>query len=120
MDRMDILHFAREEFGSEPEYLWAKYPDYCVLRHTSNQKWYAVIMNVSKRKLGLIEDEVIDILDVKCDPILLGSLLGRKGFLPAYHMSKSSWVSIVLDGSVPPEEIRDLLTVSYDLTKKKK
>ena len=77
-------------------------------------------MNVSKRKLGLPEDKAVEILDVKCDPILLGSLLGREGFLPAYHMSKSSWVSILLDGSVPPEEIRDLLTISYDLTKKKK
>lgn len=119
MTRMEVLQYAGEQFGSEPEFLWAKYPGYCVLRHTNNKKWYAVLMDVPREKLGLPGDGIIDILDVKCDPILLGSLLGTDGFLPAYHMSKSSWVTIRLDGSVSSEEIINLLTISYDLTKNK-
>ena len=119
MDKKGVLQYAQEQFGSEPEYLWAKYPAYCILRHINNRKWYAALMDVPRNKLGLSGNGGVEILDVKCDPILLGSLLGTSGFLPAYHMSKSSWVTILLDGSVPDDEIIHLLTISYDLTKRK-
>ena len=58
-------------------------------------------------------------LVVKCDPNLIGSLLTTPGFLPGYHMSKSTWITILLDGTVPVDEIRTLLDLSYDLTKTK-
>ena len=116
MDKETILEYAREHFGTEPEYLWTKYPTYCVLRHTKNQNWYAVFMNVPRNKLGLPGKEEVQILVIKCGSILLGSLLLNKGFLPAYHMSKSNWVTILLDGSVPFDEIVNLLEISYDLT----
>lgn len=119
MNKTELLRYAQEQFGSEPEYLWEKYPTYCVLRHTSNRKWYAVVMEVPGSKLGLSGDGLLEILDIRCGPVLLGSLLGTKGFLPAYHMNKSNWVTILLDGSVPDNEIINLLTVSYDLTKGK-
>lgn len=120
MDRENVLRYARERFGSEPEYLWVKYPGYCVLRHTNNRKWYAAVMDVPRNKLGLSGDSTVDILNVKCDPILLGSFLGTSGFLPAYHMNKSNWVSVLLDGAVPDETIVNLLDISYDLTTGKK
>lgn len=121
MNKTELLAYAREQFKSEPEYLWVKHPTDCILRHTTNRKWYAVIMSVSGKKLGLLEDRVMDILNVKCDPILLGSLLrnNTRGFLPAYHMNKSNWVTILLDGSVSNNEIINLLTMSYRLTKGK-
>ena len=50
-----------------------------------------------EKKLGLPGEDSVRVLVVKCDPILLGSLLGTKGFLPAYHMSKANWVSICMD-----------------------
>jgi predicted DNA-binding protein (MmcQ/YjbR family) len=61
----------------------------------------------------------VDILNLKCGPVLLGSLLGKEGYLPAYHMSKGNWVSIRLDGTVPEEDIFWLLGISYDLTRPK-
>ena len=39
--------------------------------------------------------------------------------LPAYHMNKRHWVSVVLDGSMTDEEILPLIRKSYDLTAKK-
>ena len=47
--------------------IYGKNPDSAVLRH-KNGKWYAIIMVVEKKILGLEEDGNIDILDVKCDP----------------------------------------------------
>lgn len=116
MNKKELLQYVQDQFGAEPEYLWAKYPTYCVFRHVQNRKWFAVAMDVPKSKLGLPGDEIAEILVVKCDSILLGSLLGTKGFLPAYHMSKASWITILLDGSVSDEEMINLLTISYDLT----
>ena len=116
MDKKAVLQYVQDQFSAEPEYLWAKYPTYCVFRHVHNRKWFAVVMDVPKSKLGLSGNELVEILVVKCDPILLGSLLGKNGFLPAYHMSKSNWVTILLDGSVSDEEMISLLTISYDLT----
>lgn len=116
MVREEIIKYAEEYFGTKPEYLWTKYPNYCVFRCKNNNKWYAALMDVQKSKLGLTGDEIMQILNVKCGPILLGSLLLNKGFLPAYHMNKSNWVTILLDGSVSFDEIVNLLEISYDLT----
>ena len=113
-----ILRYAGEQYGSQPEYLWKKYPGYAVLRHQGHAKWYAVMMNVEKSKLGLDGGGMVDILDVKCDKVLIGSLLDNKGFLPAYHMNKANWISVLLDGSVSTEEITLLLDMSYQLTGK--
>lgn len=64
-----------------------RYPKYVVLRHSNDKKWYAVIMNVLRNKLGLEGEEGVDILDVKADPIMAGSFLLEKGILPGYHMN---------------------------------
>ena len=64
----------KEQYGTEPEYLWKKDPDSAVLRH-KNGKWYAIIMAVEKKTLGLEEDGKINILDVKCDPDLVGMII---------------------------------------------
>ena len=37
-----------------------------------------------------------------------------KGFYPAYHMNKKSWISIILDGSVSTEIIEKLVETSYN------
>ena len=36
--------------------------------------------------------------------------------VPAYHMNKRHWVSVILDGTVPDSEIERLIMESYDLT----
>lgn len=34
-----------------------------------------------------------------------------------YHMNKTHWNSIILDGTVPAQDIRRMIGESYDLTK---
>lgn len=121
--REDVLTFALEQYGTEPEFLWASYPDYAVLRHR-NGKWYGIIMNVPQEKLGLSGKDWVDILNVKCEPDMIGSFRQRAGVLPAYHMNRTHWLTVLLDGLVDRETICFLLTMSYDLiergTKKRK
>ncbi len=45
-------------------------------------------MDVPKNKLGLAGSDVIDVVNLKCDPILIGSLRKEPGIFPAYHMNK--------------------------------
>ena len=77
-------------------------------------------MNVKNKNLGLQGEEYIDILNIKCEPIMIGSLLNNKGYLPAYHMNKSTWITVLLDGSEHKDEIFNLIDLSYEMTQKKK
>ena len=118
--REKIFKYAKEQYGTEPEYLWAELPTAAVLRHSgSNKKWYAVMMEVERERLGLEGGGKVDIIDTKCDPLLVGSMILNDGFLPAYHMNKTHWITILLDGSVKMSEIENMLDLSYDLTRKK-
>ena len=116
MNRIDIFDYAKKKYGTEPECLWARWPEYAVLRHSDNRKWYAVVMRVSKKRLGLGGDGDIDIIDVKCDPMDVCFFSRQSGFLPGYHMNKRSWLTILLDSSAPDEQILDFIDASYDLT----
>ena len=60
--RDEIFNYAKENFGSEPEFLWQKYPDYAVLRSKKNKKWYALIASVPMEKLGFESSKNVDIL----------------------------------------------------------
>lgn len=42
-----------------------------------------------------------------------------EAIVPAYHMNKRHWVSVILNGTVPDAEIERLIYESYDLTGKK-
>lgn len=111
-----IMDYTREHYGVEPDFPFSNYPDIPVLRHHGTRKWFAIFMNVSRSALRLDGDEPVDIMNVKCDPILSGSLRMQEGYLPGYHMNHDQWLTILLDGTVPYEEIIPLLDMSYDMT----
>ena len=116
MKRIELERYILENYNAESDHPWLKYPHYQVFRHNNNQKWFALIMDVPKNKLGLQGEGILDVVNFKCDPILIGSLLGEEGFYPAYHMSKASWITVVLDDSVPDEKVKMLLDMSYQAT----
>ena len=115
--RKAVLSYVVKEFDIQPDYPWSKFPKYAVLRHAGSEKWFGIVMNVPKEKLGLAGEGEVDILDVKCHPDKAGSLRQMEGILPGYHMNKEHWISVVLDGSVATEHIHELIQDSYELTK---
>lgn len=119
MTKEDLFQYAREAYGAEPEYLWADLPDYAVLRHSLGGKWFALVAEMPKKTLGLPGEGSVDVVNLKLDPALVYILREQPGYLPAYHMNKTHWITVMLDGSVPPERVYDLLNQSYDLTKQK-
>ena len=118
MNRTELFNYIKQTYQTHPEYLWKKFPNYAVFRHQSNNKWYAIVMGVEKSKLGLDGDEKIDILDIKIDPKQAEFLLELPGFLPGYHMNHRTWLTVLLDGKVPDEQIAKLLAASFQATKK--
>lgn len=110
----EIIRFAKEKYGDEPEFLWADTPDCAVLRRKDSGKWYAAILTVrgDKFKHDPQKDEVIDI---RANPEEIDRLADGVNYFRGYHMNKKHWLTIVLDGSVPTEEICRRLCLSYEL-----
>lgn len=119
MTRFELEQYILETYNANADRPWIKYPNYEVFRHALSRKWFAVILDVPKEKFGLPGTELIDVVNLKCDPILTGSLRSDKGIFPAYHMNKSNWISVALDGSVSADKIKMLLDMSYELTSPK-
>lgn len=115
MNKIEFAEYITETYNSDPEYPWADHPEYAVFRHGSNRKWFALIMDIPGSKLGL-DSETVSIVNLKNDPIMSGSLRNEPGIFPAYHMNKESWISVLLDGTVPDEKLKMLLDISFELT----
>lgn len=114
-----IFEFSEKNFDSKPEYLWRKSPDTAVLRNNKNKKWYAIVMKVAKKKLGIDEVGNTQVLNLKLDPIMISSLINKEGFYPAYHMNKEHWVSIDLNSKkLIDNEVLSLIRLSFEIVDK--
>lgn len=114
-----VIQYARETYGEEIEYLWEKFPENGVLRRKDNRKWYAAILTVAGNKVGLSTENIVEIVDLRAKEDEIQSLIHNRGFAPAWHMNKKSWITVLLDGSVDFSEIADMLDRSRILALKK-
>ena len=115
--RDKVTEYIAEQYGIEPEYPWDRYDDSAVFRHRDNRKWFALIMDVGGDKVGLASKERVSVLNLKIDdPILRDILMSDKGIIPAYHMNKLHWITVILDGSVQIDKICDLISESFSAT----
>lgn len=81
--------------------------NWTVIRHKGNKKVFAWIFE---------KDDHIWI-NVKCEPGMLEFLRQiYTAVVPAFHLNKDHWNSIILDGTVPAEEIREMIKQSFVLT----
>ncbi|WP_010280839.1 MmcQ/YjbR family DNA-binding protein [Bacillus timonensis] len=84
--------------------------NWTLMRHNENKKVFAWIFN---------KDDHIW-MNVKCEPDWLDFYRQNySSIVPAFHLNKDHWNSIILDGTIPDEIIYDLIRRSYHLTKKK-
>lgn len=91
--------------------------DSIVMRHKSSKKWFGLIMSVSGSKIGREDSVLLDIMNLKSNPddsVILFELYPE--IIPAYHMNKTHWITVALDGSADSAQIKWLLDLSYDLT----
>ncbi len=85
--------------------------NWTIMRHKDNRKMFAAIYE----RQGKIW------LNLKCDPNLTYILRNSfESVIPAYHMNKIHWNSVILDESVPEVEVKNMINHSYELTKSKR
>lgn len=113
-----VIQYIKDKYCSEPEYLWAKFPNNAIFREKYSSKWYAALLTLPKRKMGIDKEGDVEIIDLKSTPETIQSLVDGIDYLPGYHMNKKHWFTIRLDGSVPIQEIFRRIDLSYDIVKK--
>ncbi|MBL4953730.1 MmcQ/YjbR family DNA-binding protein [Neobacillus sp. YIM B02564] len=85
--------------------------NWTLMRHKDNKKVFAWIFE----RNGHIW------INLKCEPGWLDFYRQKyHSVVPAYHLNKEHWNSIILDGTIPEEEIYEMIRRSHHLTKPKK
>lgn len=78
------------------------------------------VMKVCSKMFALtnIKKESFDI-SLKCEPILAVALRQEYSAIrPGYHLNKTHWITIDMDGTVDEEKIKFLIDLSYELVVK--
>ncbi len=79
------------------------------MKHKENNKWFALIMRVKGQLY----------LNVKTNPEYSDLLRNTYSYIiPAYHMNKEHWNTIILSEKVDENMVKELIKQSYESTKK--
>ncbi len=108
--RQEVIDFCLTLKGAYEDYPFHD-ANWTVMRHKENRKMFAAVY----------EHQGNIWVNVKCDPGM--TYMWRNAFksvVPAYHMNKEHWNSIILDGKVGDDAIRNMIYDSYELTKPKR
>ena len=116
MNRDELRNYILQNYAAISDFPWLTDPSYEVFRHKSNRKWFGLVMEVPRNKLGLSGSEPMTIMNLKCEPLLIDALRTENGFYPAYHMNKEHWISVELS-TVEEDKLRFLIDMSWELTK---
>ena len=111
-----LAKFLAQEFSDQADHPFEKEPSYLSFR--VDGKWYALFFPLKGEKLGLDGEKAeltYDVVNLKVNPTQMDKLLKMDGVFPSYHMSKKTWVSLVLDETLPDQTIFELLSESRSL-----
>ncbi len=83
----------------------------------SDANWQLVRVKQSKKAfLWTYEKDGFLNLNVKADPEWRDFWRSTyKSVIPGYHQNKEHWNTIILDGSIPEEDVKRMIAESYDL-----
>jgi len=75
-----------------------------------------IVYKVLNKMFMMMNFEIPLGISLKCDPELAIDLRERYAAVtPAYHMNKTHWNDVVVDGTIPLQEILNMIDHSYDL-----
>lgn len=82
--------------------------NWTLIRHQHNKKTFAWIFER--------EDRIW--INVKCEPGMIEQWREEyESIIPAYHLNKDHWNSLILDGSISAKDMKYLISTSYEMTK---
>ncbi len=114
----DVIKYIKNTYGDSPEYLWKNDFKTGAIRNKNNKKWYTLIMVINSSKLGLKEDKEIEVINIRYQKDKTEEVIDNKNIFPAWHMTKRSWITILLDGTLDNEIVYSLIDNSYSLSAK--
>lgn len=98
-----------------------EFRDYCLSKKGTSESFpfdtVTMVIKVGSKMFTCfdINDQPLRV-NLKCDPDLAPALRDRYGaVIPGYHMNKRHWNTVILDGSIPEDEVRLMIDDSYDL-----
>lgn len=116
MTRDDFFRMVRDRFQINPDYPFAGDFINAVFRRKDNLKWFAIVMTVDAKKLGIGAFGELDIVNLKCTDEDRERLADVENVLPAYHMNKKRWLTVILDEQEDFDtQLIDLVDKSYTL-----
>ena len=116
MTRQNLFVHIADTYGITPDYPFEEDFVTAVFRHTGNRKWFALAMRIPRAKVGLAGEGNIDVVNLKVAPEMIQGLWQEAGVFPAYHMNKTHWVTVALDGTASEDMVAFLTGVSFELT----
>lgn len=108
MEKEEIIKYCLSLLNTFEDYPFPEDNITVAMKHCNNKKWFALIMEV-KGKLYL---------NIKTDPNYSDILRNTYSYIiPAYHMNKEHWNTIIIDNNVDKQIVKELIEQSYELTK---
>lgn len=111
----DYIAWIKSKFGAEPDYPWSDDAPYSFVFRCPNEKWFALVMRIKYRQLGLAGDENVWVVNMKADQDAIPNLIDRKSIFPAWHMNKKHWITILLTAVTDFDKLCELTEKSYNL-----
>ena len=99
--------------------MWEKFPTFGVYKNPENNKWYGLIMNIERFRLGEESEDFVEVMNLKLDKDKIPDLVKKDGFYSAWHMNKKYWVSLSLDDTLSDAEVMKCIEESHSYTEKK-
>jgi len=93
--------------------------DYCLDKKGTTADFpfddVTLTVRVGKKIFALIATDSDPLrVNLKCDPVLAMELRDRyDAITPGYHMNKLHWNTVVMDGTVPDDLVREMVDESY-------
>ena len=111
----DYIAWIKTQFGAEPDYPWPDDAPYSFVFRCPNEKWFALVMKIKYRQLGLTGDEAVWVVNMKASQDEIPNLIDKKSIFPAWHMNKKHWITVLLTAATDFEKLCELTQNSFEL-----
>lgn len=107
-----VIDYIKKKYGADPYFPWGDLPEASPFKNQKG-KWFALIMTVQYKKLGLDTDGETFVINLKIDPEKIKKLVDGKAIFPAYHMNKKYWLTVLLDKETDFDLLFSLIDDSF-------
>ena len=114
----DYIAWIKTQFGAEPDYPWPDDAPWSFVFRCPNEKWFALVMRIKYRQLGLTSDDEVWVVNMKACQDKIPNLIDKKSIFPAWHMNKKHWITVLLTAATDFNKLCELTQKSWELVTK--